>query len=255
MAMTKADGSASSVMKEGQATTPSAQTSSADEEPYPEGTNVRVWWPPTTDKNKTEFSGMYWPVKILARAGEGLKVQYDNGEIEVVSLEHIHPAEPPVDFGSEILPLQVGEFVEVFNQSKHDPAAWLAKVYQENRETYEVEYPFHDTPNESVKVDALRRARIFEKETQQWKIIKPNQIWDDGEIESPLELETWTPKEMAQWLQKHQGAAARQPSPVKRKGIAKKTAPGKPKPTRGNLKAVASAGASKRKGKPQRART
>ena len=33
-----------------------------------------------------------------------------------------------------------------------------------------------------VQPDRLRRARIFEKETQQWKIIKPHQEWDDGEV-------------------------------------------------------------------------
>jgi hypothetical protein len=189
----------------------------------------------------------------------------------------------------------VGEFVEVFNDSQTDPAAWLGKVHSVGHEHYvvrplempmrsvdlrtatcvacwaeqcgaviavrhnhyqqhactlqvlqehagsmntshfehaQVSYPFHDTKNERIKVctqarvflvhyqccgialltvqrnhslllppaliahavaqqhdcvrlilqtHRLRRARLFERETRQWKIIKPDQTWEDGE--------------------------------------------------------------------------
>lgn len=46
----------------------------------------------------------------------------------------------------------MGEFVEVFNASKSDPAAWVARVVKISKKAVTVEYPFHDTPNEAHKV-------------------------------------------------------------------------------------------------------
>ena len=74
---------------------------------YEAGHKVRVWWPPTREKKKTDYSGMYWPVKVMEIVHDGLRVQYDNGEEEVVDLENIHPFKPPVDFGEEQIAFQV----------------------------------------------------------------------------------------------------------------------------------------------------
>ena len=48
---------------------------------------------------------------------------------------------------------------------------WLSSVLQ-------VEYPFHDEPDECVSPKLVRRARV--KEGDEWCIIKPNQKWADG---------------------------------------------------------------------------
>jgi hypothetical protein len=50
---------------------------------------------------------MYWPVKVLDVLSDGLKVQYDNGEVETVSPDNVHPFSPPVQFGEERIPLLV----------------------------------------------------------------------------------------------------------------------------------------------------
>ena len=71
------------------------------------GDSARVWWPPTDDEEKTDYAGMFWPVKILSINGTRVDVQYDNGEVETVQSEHLQPAEPPVDFGKEAVHLQV----------------------------------------------------------------------------------------------------------------------------------------------------
>lgn len=71
------------------------------------GESARVWWPPTDDEEKTDYAGMFWPVKILSVRGTRVAVQYDNGEEETVQSEHLQPAEPPVDFGKEAVSLQV----------------------------------------------------------------------------------------------------------------------------------------------------
>lgn len=68
---------------------------------------VRVWWPPTKDKKKTDFSGMYWPAKVVKQTNEGYEVQYDNGDKEVVLSENVSPFNPPFKFGEEGHPLQV----------------------------------------------------------------------------------------------------------------------------------------------------
>lgn len=68
---------------------------------------VRVWWPPTKDKLKTGFSGMYWPAKVVRHAGDKYEVQYDNGDKETVLGENVSPFNPPFEFGEETHPLQV----------------------------------------------------------------------------------------------------------------------------------------------------
>jgi len=42
--------------------------------------------------------------------------------------------------------------VEVSNNSKTDPAAWVARVVGVTKKAVTVEYPFHDTPGETHKV-------------------------------------------------------------------------------------------------------
>jgi hypothetical protein len=78
-----------------------------DEYAFEVGRRVRVWWPPTDAEDRTGYAGMYWPVKILEVNGNRVSVEYDNGEDEEVALEHLQPANPPVDFGKEAVHLQV----------------------------------------------------------------------------------------------------------------------------------------------------
>jgi hypothetical protein len=66
-----------------------------------------VWWPPTDDENRTDYAGAYWPVSVLKVLQTGYKVRYDNGESENIREEHVHPNDPPVEFGEEQIPLQV----------------------------------------------------------------------------------------------------------------------------------------------------
>lgn len=68
---------------------------------------VRVWWPPTRNKKRTDFSGAYWPSKIVDCFDGGYRVEYDNGEREDISAEDVSPASPPVAFGEEMEPLAV----------------------------------------------------------------------------------------------------------------------------------------------------
>lgn len=161
------------------------------------GLQVRVWWPPTKDKHKTDFSGMYWPAKVVKfTSGDEVMVQYDNGDKETVLSENVSPFNPPFKFGDEGCPLQVrqhvfagsygcsaaqhdlsfciswsncgvdlvarhpgsllavcfdahasvrslpqvGEFCEVFNNSKSDPAAWVGKVKKVNKKDVTVSH-------------------------------------------------------------------------------------------------------------------
>lgn len=67
-----------------------------------------MWWPPTKDRKKTDFSGMYWPAKVVKHTSEGYEVQYDNGDREMVLSENVSPFTPPVKFGEEGCALQVG---------------------------------------------------------------------------------------------------------------------------------------------------
>ncbi|CAD7699130.1 unnamed protein product [Ostreobium quekettii] len=196
---------------------------------------VRVWWPPTKDKKKTDYSGAYWPAKVIARYEGGCRVEYDNGDTEAVDDENVSPADVPVEFGEETTRLQVREYCEVFNDSPSDPAAWLARIKKVGRGTYTVEFPFHDTSPEVVKEDRVRRARIFETETKKWKAINPNQDWDEGEVTSPVELELLPESELKDALK---GKTAKKEEPklkVSRKGISgvkkvvKPSKPQKPK--------------------------
>ena len=45
--------------------------------------------------------------------------------------------------------------MEVSNNSKTDPAAWVARVVGVTKKAITVEYPFHDTPGETHKVLAM----------------------------------------------------------------------------------------------------
>ncbi|DBB17636.1 TPA: hypothetical protein ACH3X3_002680 [Trebouxia sp. C0006] len=164
---------------------------------------VRVWWPPTQDKKKTDYSGMYWPAKVVKQTSEGYEVQYDNGDKEMVLSEHVSPFNPPFKFGEEGCSLQVGEFCEVFNGSKSDPAAWVGKIKKVNKKTTTVSYPFHDAPDEQVKPELLRRARVYDAQTRQWSLVTPNQEWKDGEVSSPVELEQCDEETLAAILGTH----------------------------------------------------
>lgn len=79
---------------------------------------VRVWWPPTRDKRKTDYGGAYWPAKVTGRTDKGFRVEYDNGDIEVTHPENISPLEVPVEFGQETARLRVSfQFRATFSHS------------------------------------------------------------------------------------------------------------------------------------------
>lgn len=50
---------------------------------------------------------MYWPAEVLSKTRQGWRVQYDNGDSEIVQEENISPLSPPVEFGKEAEQLQV----------------------------------------------------------------------------------------------------------------------------------------------------
>eukprot|EP00882_Tetradesmus_deserticola_P007676 GHRQ01008084.1.p1 GENE.GHRQ01008084.1~~GHRQ01008084.1.p1 ORF type:complete len:298 (+),score=94.86 GHRQ01008084.1:104-997(+) len=158
---------------------------------------VRVWWPPTRDKERTGFSGAYWPASVQRKGTNFLEVQYDNGEREKVDPDNIFPFDVPIEFGKETNPLTVGEFVEVSNNSKTDPCAWVGCVESIGKKCV-INYPFHDSPKELIKLELLRRARVWDD--LDWKYIEVGQRWKAGEVTSPIELNLLTEEEYYQHL-------------------------------------------------------
>eukprot|EP00210_Caulerpa_lentillifera_P000535 g517.t1 len=156
---------------------------------YTVGKKVRVWWPPTRNKKRTDFSGAYWPAKVIDCYPGGVRVEYDNKETEDVDCEDISPSSLPVEFGEEKTRLTEKEFCEVFNESATDPSSWLAQIASVGKGNYTIHFPFHDSEPETVIASRVRRARVFHETSRTWKLIKPDQEWEDGEISSPLELE------------------------------------------------------------------
>lgn len=94
---------------------------------------------------------MYWPAVIIdknERAAE-FRVRYDNGSDEWVPMDYVQPSEVPLGYGEEGDPYEPGEFVEVFNDSKTDPAEWLGVIVRAAAgENYIVDYPFCDSKAE-----------------------------------------------------------------------------------------------------------
>ncbi|PFH37560.1 hypothetical protein BESB_040180 [Besnoitia besnoiti] len=64
------------------------------------GSKVRVWWKPTRETQRTDFSGRYWPARILHGCPETLvcKLVYDNNEEDFISLRFLQPY-PPFKYG------------------------------------------------------------------------------------------------------------------------------------------------------------
>lgn len=85
---------------------------------------------------------MYWPAEILEKTAKGYRVLYDNGDKDLVDADQIVPADYPTDFGKDKIPLQVGEFVEVHNNSKTDPAAWIGCIKKIQGTSFVVRSPF-----------------------------------------------------------------------------------------------------------------
>ncbi len=50
------------------------------------------------------YSGAYWEAAVLKKSGNRYEVEYDNGDAEKVSHEHIFPADVPVGFGKDVDP-------------------------------------------------------------------------------------------------------------------------------------------------------
>ena len=169
---------------------------------------VRVWWPPTKNRSRSDVSGMFWPARLTAEVGKDkATVVYDNDDVENVLRENIQPAQCPVDFGKEDTPLQVGEFCEVFNGSKTDPAAWIARVKEAGKATYVVKYPFHDGPNDKKKAALVRRARICTPDGE-WLFLNPNMKWKDCKYSSPMEAKLIGREALNKWMSKPKAAAA-----------------------------------------------
>eukprot|EP00878_Enallax_costatus_P007081 GHUV01007420.1.p1 GENE.GHUV01007420.1~~GHUV01007420.1.p1 ORF type:complete len:329 (+),score=78.93 GHUV01007420.1:106-987(+) len=161
------------------------------------GEIVRVWWEPTRDKDRTGFAGAYWPAKVVRKTSRYLEVEYDNGERDKCDPDNIFPHDVPIDFGKEVYDLQVGEFVEVSNNSTTDPCAWLGCVASVGKK-YLIDYPFHDSPSEYIRPELLRRARVWDE--VDWKYIQLGQKWKPGDVASPLELNLLTDDDYFQQL-------------------------------------------------------
>ena len=109
------------------------------------------------------------------------------------------PANVPVDFGAEKEPFKPGEFVEVSNNSKTDPATWFAKIVEVKKTNCMVEYPFCDGPAELKKMEHIRRARIFDEDKNAWCYVDPAQKWKDGKFSSPMEAKLVSKAELDKW--------------------------------------------------------
>lgn len=44
-----------------------------------QGPRRRVWWAPTTDKERSDFGGMFWTATVMKKTKTSYKVVYDNG--------------------------------------------------------------------------------------------------------------------------------------------------------------------------------
>lgn len=44
-----------------------------------QGPRRRVWWAPTTDKERSDFGGMFWTATVVKKTKSSYKVVYDNG--------------------------------------------------------------------------------------------------------------------------------------------------------------------------------
>ena len=108
-------------------------------------------------------SGMYWPAQVLQETRELLLVKYDNGDQEWVQKEDIQPTAAPVNHGREKKPLQRGEFVEVHNNSKTDPAEWVGLVKAVGRESYKVDFQYISIC--IVKTSCLAASRRVRNDT------------------------------------------------------------------------------------------
>lgn len=174
------------------------------------GQKVRVWWEPTDDRDRSGFAGAFWPCQVVRIPhNKKVGVRYDNGDEEDVHVDHVSPIDTlPVAFGEEATELQPGEFCEVHNGSKTDPCAWLGRVVRRIAKTkaYMVEYPFHDSKPEKIDMKRIRRARIMESE--EWRLIKPGQQWEDGDVTCPMELELINEDELEEYLENAERQAA-----------------------------------------------
>ncbi|QDZ19161.1 hypothetical protein HOP50_02g16750 [Chloropicon primus] len=185
---------------------------------------VRVWWPPTKNKSKSDMSGMFWPAKMIEMKGtDKAVVEYDNGDRETTSLENCQPFKFPGEFGGEKRPLAEGEYVEVSNNSKSDPAAWFARIVKVKKVNCEVEYPFCDGEPENKNMELIRRARIHDEGTGVWSFVDPRQKWKDGKFSSPMEAKLYSEEEHKEWL-KEQAAAQTSSKEASRSGMTNKLA-------------------------------
>ena len=135
-----------------------AQAAGPSSSSYASGSKARLWWPPTDDEDKSDYAGAFWPVSILDVNNHTLTctVQYDNEEVEHdVRIEHLQPADPPVDFGDEAVHLQVctvvAPRVAVFAHLARGPNAF---------ENNELARPTATTARPSVCLYAPYRSRL-----------------------------------------------------------------------------------------------
>lgn len=204
---------------------------------------VRVWWEPTDNKTRSGFGGAWWPAKVLSinEKKSTMRVKYDNGEEDDVHHDHVSPLDTlPVAFGAEQSELQPGEFCEVHNGSKTDPGAWLGRVVRmEKSKGYTVEYPFHDSKPEIIKAQRVRRARIMED--GEWRLIRPHQEWEDGEVTSPKELELIHEDDLDEFIEGAVGSNGQKNATAKAKATSSKRAAEEDKRPRGRPRKDSSA--------------
>ena len=144
---------------------------------------------------------MFWPAKMTEAVGtEKAMVEYDNGDVGTELVKNFQPEHAPVEFGEEKKGFKVGEYCEVSNSSKSDPAAWFGKIVKVNKATCTVTYPFCDSSEENKKHELLRRARIFVEKSKEWRYVDPRQKWKDGKFESPMEAKLVHKSVFDKWL-------------------------------------------------------
>ncbi|KAK1933149.1 hypothetical protein X943_002404 [Babesia divergens] len=70
-----------------------------------EGSRVRVWWPATSDENRSAFAGRFWPAKVLRVNPIDMifVVEYDNKEVDHVPCRYIQP-DSAYNYGGGINP-------------------------------------------------------------------------------------------------------------------------------------------------------
>lgn len=86
------------------------------------------------DRRRTDYSGAYWPAKVVDRNRNRVIVQYDDDDsFEHVYRKNMNPLPVPVDFGQEKTKLAVGWKMKfnssTFGTRKRNSAKCLMELF------------------------------------------------------------------------------------------------------------------------------